>query len=266
LITLIPEEHSAWQFWTMGGVLIMASPFLYFGVPELRHLGRAAWEFYFLPAQTIFYFVIPNAEESRAWKTVKKWSIVISAVMAFKQTSVESSSDAEDDEISSQKRWSYQRQKTLERVGNENQIATFHMNTLEEMKEDEELRKKNKLSATFVENILGMNNWLAQNPNTDRLILARGPAMCVREKLSCAVGVFLFSDVVIVARKLMENRKYRILCTLKIDACLEVSRSELEVTFKNGSKEFAVNFSQLGNAAMWEEYAKYCQEATRQNL
>ena len=265
LITLIPEEHSAWQFWTMGGVLILSSPFLYFGVPELRHLGSAAWEFYFLPAQTIFYFVIPNAEESRAWKTVKKWSIVISAVMAFKQSSVEDLSDEEDNGISIQKHWSYKRQRTLERVGNENQVATFHMNTLEEIKADEELKKKNKLSATFVENILGMNNWLAQNPNPDRLIFARGPARCVREKVSCmqeklSVGVFLFSDVIIVARKLMKNRKYRILRTLKIDTNFEVSRSELEVTFKNGSKESAVSFSQLGNAIMWEQYANFCKE------
>merc|ERR550519_2883112 len=194
--------------------------------------------------------------------------------MAFKQSSVEKASceeEDEDNEISSQARWSYQRQKTLERVGNENQIATFHMNTLVEMKADEELKKKNKLSATFVENILGMNNWLAQNPNPDRLVLARGPAKCIREKVLCkqenlSAGVFLFSDVIIVARKLMENRKYRILCTLKIDANFEVSRSELEVTFKNGSKDYAVSFSQLGNAVMWEEYARYCKDVTRQNL
>jgi|ERR1712130_195227 len=203
------------------------------------------------------------------WKTVKKWSIVISAVMAFKQSSVEKASSGEEDEnneISSHARWSYQRQKTLERVGNENQIATFHMNTLEEMRADEELKKKNKLSATFVENILGMNNWLAQNPNPDRLILARGPAMCIREKLSCvqenlSAGVFLFSDVLIVARKLMKNRKYRSLCTLRIDANFEVSRRELEVSFKNGSREFSVRFSQPGNAVMWVEYARYCKDA-----
>ena len=61
----------------------------------------------------------------------------------------------------------------MERVGNENKIATFEGNTLEDLKVDKELRKKNKLSVTFVENIFGMfNNWLTQNPNPDRLILA----------------------------------------------------------------------------------------------
>ena len=259
LITLIPETHSAWQFWTMGGALILACPFLYFGVPELRHLGRAAWEFYFLPAQTIFYFVIPNADEMRGWKTVKKLSNVISAVEAFKQSSVGDSTELEANKISDQKRWSYQRQTTLERVANENPIATLALNTLEEMKEDEELKKRNKLSVTFVENILGMSNWLAQNPNPDRLIMARGPAMCVQENF--AVGVFLFSDVLIVARKLVKNRKYRILETLTIDNNFSVSRSESEVIFKSGSKDVAVSFSELGNACMWQQYANYCKDA-----
>jgi hypothetical protein len=239
--------------------LILACPFLYFGIPELRHLGQVAGEFYFRPAQTMFYFIIPKADEMKGWRTVKKLSNVISAVKAFKQSSLEGSTDPEDNKISYQKCWSYHRQITLERVGNENRIASFAMNTLEEMKEDMELKKRNKLSLTFVENILGMSNWLAQNPNPDRLILARGPATCVQENFS--VGVFLFSDVLIVARKLMKNRKYWILETLTINNNFFVSRSESEVTFRNGSKDFAVSFSELSNACMWQQYANYCKDA-----
>ena len=151
LINLIPENYSAWRFWTMGGVLILSCPFLYFGIPELRHLGRAAWEFYFLPAQMIFYYVIPDAEDESM------------------QFSSEGSSDIEKGiNITHHKRWFYERQNTMERVGNENQLATFHPNTLEELREDKELMKQNKLSVTFVENILGVHNWLAKNPNPDR--------------------------------------------------------------------------------------------------
>ena len=250
LITLIPEAHMAWQFWTMAGGLILASPFLYLGVPELRHLGRAAWELYFLPAQTIFYFVIPNAGESRGWQCARTWLNTVSALNGFRSGGSSVNPDP--------KRWAYQRQKTVERVGNENQIATFHPNTLSELKEDETLKKKNKLSVTFVENILGMRNWLTQNPNPDRLILARGPATCVKEGL--AVGVFLFSDVIIVARKLVKNRKYLVLDTIKTDNNLKVTRNELEVTLANGDREFTVRFSQPGNAHMWLQYANYCKK------
>ena len=60
-----------------------------------------------LGVQTIFYFVILIAEETRGWKTVKKWSIVISAVDAFKQSFLENStcisSDAEDNKVTHQK-------------------------------------------------------------------------------------------------------------------------------------------------------------------
>ena len=45
-------------------------------------------------------------------------------------------------------------------------------NTLEELKVDKGLTKKNKLLVTFVENILGMFNWLAKNPNPDRFVMA----------------------------------------------------------------------------------------------
>ena len=261
LITLIPNDYSAWQFWTMGGTLVLSSPFLYFGIPELRHLGRAAWEFYFLPTQTIFYFVIPDEEERKAFKALRKWVVVISAVRAFKQTSFEDSPDPKDlSEIPGHKRWSYQRQKTLERVGNENQIASFHLNTLDEMMEGEELKKKNKLSVTFVENILGMCNWLTKNPNPERFLLARGPATCVSVQTvqeHTSVGVFLFSDVLIVARKLMKNRNYKVHVALKIDSNFRASQSDLEVRLKNDDKEVGLRFSELGNARMWHQYASF---------
>ena len=94
----------------------------------------------------------------------------------------------------------------------------------------------------------------SQKPNPDRLMLGRGP--CVQENL--AVGPFLFSDVINVVRKLMKNRKYQILLVLKIDTNFQVSRSELEVTFRNDNKVLEVTFSQLGNACMWQQYANYC--------
>ena len=166
------------------------------------------------------------------------------------------STDEEEETYQREKTVTYQREKTVERMGAENMIATFHQNTLEELLNNEELAAKNKLSLTFVENILGMNNWLVQNPNPNRLIVARGPARFVKENFN--VGVFLFSDVVIVARKLKENRKYRVEETFDIDKNFEVSRDGTEVTFANGAKSCLVRFSELGNARMWEQYAGQC--------
>ena len=252
------EQFSGWRFWIMGGALILASPFLYFGIPELRHLGRSAGEFFFLPAQTIFYF-IPNEEEAKTRKTLKIVANVITAARAFQQAIDKASTDEEEETYQREKTVTYQREKTVERMGAENMIATFHQNTLEELLNNEELAAKNKLSLTFVENILGMNNWLVQNPNPNRLIVARGPARFVKENFN--VGIFLFSDVVIVARKLKENRKYRVEETFDIDKNFEVSRDGTEVTFANGAKSCLVSFSELGNARMWEQYAVQCKTA-----
>ena len=73
-----------------------------------------------------------------------------------------------------------------------------------------------------------------------------------------SVGLFLFSDVIIVARKLMKNRKYIVLVTIDVNVNCEANRDESEVTFKNCDTDFAVRFSQLGNARMWQQYVNYC--------
>ena len=92
---------------------------------------------------------------------------------------------------------------------------------------------------------------LKKNTPIYRFILARGQARYLAENYS--VGLFLFSDVIIVARKL--NRKYWTLVTLSIDSNFETSRDGLEVTFKNESEDFAVTFSQLDIAVTWHQYA-----------
>ena len=87
--------------------------------------------------------------------------------------------------------------------------------------------------------------------------------MCAKKR---DIGIFLFSDVMIVACKLMKNRKYRILTTINVDDKLIVVREEYEVAFQNGDISYAVNFSELANGRMWEEYANYCKEALHVNI
>ena len=100
----------------MGGALILASPFLYFGIPELRHLGRSAGEFFFLPAQTIFYF-IPNEEEAKTRKTLKIVANVITAARAFQQAIDKASTDEEEETYQREKTVTYQREKQLNAWG-----------------------------------------------------------------------------------------------------------------------------------------------------
>ena len=56
-------------------------------------------------------------------------------------------------------------------------------------------------------NILGQNGFLTQNDDRSRLCLARGPIQ-FSEGIFRTGGMFLFCDVLIVARKLVQNRRY----------------------------------------------------------
>ena len=107
---------------------------------------------------------------------------------------------------------------------------------------------------------MGICNWLTKNPNPERFLLARGPATCVSVQTvqeQTSVGVFLFSDVLIVARKLIKNTNYKVHVALKIDSNFKASRSDLELRLKNDDKEVELRFSELGNARMWQQYASF---------
>ena len=47
-------------FFLMAGVLFVSSPFLYLFVPEIRNVGTEMSAEFFLPSQTVFYFVLPE--------------------------------------------------------------------------------------------------------------------------------------------------------------------------------------------------------------
>ena len=59
----------SFAFLVMSGCLLLACPVLWLRVPELRNLGRDCGEHFFLPAQTIFFAVLPsNAASSHTFR------------------------------------------------------------------------------------------------------------------------------------------------------------------------------------------------------
>ena len=109
---------------------------------------------------------------------------------------------------------------------------------------------------------LGTSNWLASHPNSDRVIVARGPAKSNRK----SVGVFLFCDVLIIAKKLMHNRKYISLIVIDIDNTFNVVRTETNVTFRNSCTSCEVDFQTRGNSRMWEQAANRCRNWTSSSI
>ena len=129
----------------------------------------------------------------------------------------------------------------------------------ESLRRQKELNEKNQLAVIFVENILSTNNWLSNHPNPDRLIVARGPAKTNNNNRS--VGVFLFSDVVIIAKKLMHNRRYISPVVVEVDKAFNVVRTDTRVIFRNLTTSCEVDFQTRGDSTRWEQSANFCRNS-----
>ena len=251
-------------FWTMAAVLVLASPVLYVYIPELRSLGRAAGSLYFLPIQTKFYVSIPRDGDVRhipptfkeaATKTMhllkftrRRTSSRRNRISFRGQMSVEETAD----HVS-------QRRNTIQNAS-EDKFATFGENTIEETLDDPSLKKENQLSVTLIKNMLpGANNYLANHHNEDRILVARGPATFssgVGAFFKC--GVFLFTDILVVAQKVKKNRKYINPRVFKLDSSFTVERQETTLTFANKKSPCSIVLEPEAKAKMWEKFVKFC--------
>ena len=238
-------------FWTMAIVLLISSPVLYITIPELRSLGREAGAFFFQPYQTFFYIVIPKPTDSQAkvnWKKAGKLVKQASALLRNRQAAaLESVSDAEP-----AIRSDMAKHRAFDRQNSEDPQATFKENTIEDIDQNE-----NKQNVIFISNILGMTGFLAQNPCESRLLIARGPASFGDGLLKA--GVFLFSDILIVAQRLRKNRKYvnEEVFHLQNEA-FTITRDYATLVFEDGDTSCKVIFKTHENAKMWEEYVAFC--------
>merc|ERR1712107_541059 len=248
----------------MAAVLVLASPVLYVYIPELRSLGRAAGSLYFLPIQTKFYVSIPRDGDVRhipptfkeaATKTMhllkftrrrtssRRNRISFRGQMSVKETA---------DHVS-------QRRNTIQNAS-EDKFATFGENTIEETLDDPSLKKENQLSVTLIKNMLpGANNYLGNHHNEDRIIVARGPATFssgVGAFFKC--GVFLFTDILVVAQKVKKNRKYVKPRVFKLDNSFTVERQETTLTFANKKSSCSIVLEPEAKAKMWEKFVKFC--------
>ena len=70
--------------------------------------------------------------------------------------------------------------------------------------------------------------------------------------------MFLFYDVLIIAKKLMHNMKYISLIVVDIDSTFNVVRTDTKVTFRNSFTSCEVDFQTRGNSTIWEQAANHC--------
>ena len=256
--------HST-AFSVMAGMLVLASPLLYVYIPELRSLGRAAGSLYFLPIQTKFYVIIPKDEDIKAKvKNLRDAANLVILGLKFKSNKRNKSN-----------RISFRRQLTVEeneehlaqhrivtKHFSEDKVATFGNNTVEEILNDPQLKKENQLSVTLVQNMLpGAKNILDNHVNKDRILVARGPGTFASGGGAFKkCGIFLFTDIMVVAQKVKKNRKYINAQGFKLGRSFTVQRDNCTMTFAKDNGSCSVVLKPEANAIMWERYAKFCNQ------
>jgi len=240
-------------FFIMAGIMLLVSPLLYMFVPEVKNMGVAMSAELFVPFQTVFFFALPESKGSaearenarKNWKTgVRKIS-----AMGVWMTKV-------------------MKEKETENFVRKNPKITIDekIPSIEEALSEESYQKLNSERVTFISNILSQSGHLCQAPSEARVMVGRGP-VTVRGKITKKGSIFLFSDVLIVAQRVVTGRRYFGEVCFELDTgTLAVERKEAEITFSDdGVKELlVVQFEDEFLAKVWEKYIKYFQKSAEE--
>ena len=229
------------RFWIMAAVLLVASPLLFIFVPEIRNIGKGTAGNFILPVQTVFYILLPKVDMRKKWqKTVKK----VSMMKAF--INIIDKKLAQEEALDS---WT-----TC------NQTFTFRgeLVALKDFKANPALVKSNEELVAYIANILPGSGFLHRNWREDRILIGRGPTKFPND-IKENGGIFLFDDVLILAKCLLRNWRY------VNETCLRVT--ELRVKKKGENLELAttcdgtitIAFGDESEAEMWRRYIEFCQ-------
>ena len=182
-------------FYAMAGCLLMSSPFLYLFVPEIRNVGTEMSAEFFLPSQTVLYFVLPEtSKESHhtRLKAMRNWKSAVKKITvhnAFLKDKVKHELEVD---VSARKFTTVRFDDAIRSVS--------------EIYENEKYSRINRERINFVSNILGQGNTLSTNPSQQRILIGRGPIQYVHELMKKG-SIFLFNDILIVAKCVVSNRR-----------------------------------------------------------
>ena len=233
-----PLLHYSHTFFLMTGVLLISSPLLYLYVPEIRNIGPTTSAEFFLPSQTIFYFLPPKSV-GRSKQAVEKWNTAvrkISAYSAFIKRQITQETIVDE---SSKK---YPTVKFADDIAD-----------LDGINPDEYLPKKNKERVHYVSNVLCQSNSLTTNTSKQRVLIGKGPIKFEKQFLKCG-SIFLFNDLLIVATCVVSNRRYIWEVSFNRDQ-LETVRTEETLSLSDQTgKHMDITFEDADLASLWNRY------------
>ena len=232
-------------FFLMAGILFVSSPFLYLFVPEIRNVGTEMSAEFFLPSQTVFYFVL--TENMRRCPTKRKnaqklWK------SAYRKISVHNAFFGD--------RLRYERE--VDVCARTYTTVKFDdaMKDINDVYENTKYAKLNNDRINFVSNILGQENHLENNPYERRILIGRGPVTFVNDVMKKG-SLFLFNDVIVLAKCIVSNRRYigEIYFTLSE---VKIVKKEKRISISDASeKSLEIELEDDSLANIWEKYINF---------
>lgn len=197
---------------------------------------------FIMPFQTVFYIILPNQETvKRRWTNAVRKVSTLNKVIGMIDTKL-----AKENALNTCVRYS----RTFTFLGETTDI--------EEYRTDPKLKRNNEELVTYVCNILPQSGYLATNWREDRVLVGRGPTK-FPESLKETGGIFLFNDVLIVAKCLLRSWRYVDETSFVVQE-LEVSRMEENLIITSKEERVRVAFSDVSEAETWKRFIEFCQE------
>ena len=244
-------------FYLMAAVLLVSSPLLYLYVPEIRNIGSDMAAEFFLPSQTIFYFFPPQLNiKHRNEQAMQRWTSAVKKISAYKAFIIRQVSEETEVDVYSRK---HPKVKFADKL-----------NHLEELCDSGLLTKETKERVHFVSNIMSQGNPLIVNPSEQRVLIGKGPIEFQNDFLTgCgpspsdvikAGSIFLFNDLLIVATRVISNRRYiREVCFKRQELKTEQLEETLILTdpISDIPKHLKIRFESSELANLWNQYISF---------
>jgi len=230
------------RFWIMAGTLLLTSPLLFILVPEIRNIGKGMASNFIMPFQTVFYILLPKQEVRRKWSEAVRKVSTMKAVIGII-----------DNKLA--------KENALNTCVTYTRTFTFlgEVTDIEEYRTDPKLKRRNEELVTYVCNILPQSSYITTNWKEDRVLVGRGPTK-FPESLKESGGIFLFNDVLIVAKCLLRSWRY-VDETSFVVQDLEVTRLEENLIITSKEERVRLAFTDISEAETWKRFIEFCQES-----
>jgi len=231
------------RFWIMAGTLVLASPLLFIFVPEIRNIGKSTAKNFILPCQTVFYLVLPKLEVRHKWKEASRKISYMKTVLNLLDKRLE-------------------KEETKARSIVYTRFFTFvgQVTDLEEFSTDTKLKRRNESLVSYIGNILPQSSFLHENWKEDRILVGRGPTK-FPDDIKTSGGIFLFNDVLIVAKCLLRNWRYVNETSFNMED-LTLTREDNKLFLTSREKSVNISFTEEEEAETWRRYIEFCKTSS----